>query len=113
VRFRSTPFVALMLLLTLSGAMGSWHAQDDYDGDAAFLAHDHTAHHERFTAPARQSAPEHCAFCHWLRAFGTGAPAALQRLTVAPASVVTRATAVTRVRMLARLSLPSRAPPRA
>ena len=111
MRFRTRPLVALMLLLTLSGAMGSWHEQDDFDGDAALLAHDHSAHHERFTTPARQSAPEHCALCHWLRAFGTGAPVALHRLIAAPTTLVARVTTVKRVRTIARLSLPSRAPP--
>ena len=100
-----------MLLLTLSGAMGSWHAQDDHDGDDVVLSHDHNAHNEHFTTPARSSAPEHCAICHWLSAFGTGAPAALHRLIVAPASLVSRITTVPRVQTRVRLSLPSRAPP--
>ena len=113
MRFRSKPFAALMLLLTLSGALGSWHEQDDYDGDAVLFSHDHSAHHERFTTAASQSAPEHCAFCHWLRAFGTGAPAALHRVIAAPTSLVARVATEERVPTLARLSLPSRAPPRA
>jgi len=101
-----------MLLLTLSGALGSWHGQDDHDGDdAVVLSHDHNAHNEHFTTAAHSSAPEHCAICHWLSAFGTGAPAASPRLIVAPASLVSRLTTVTRVWSFARLSLPSRAPP--
>ena len=112
MRFRSRLFTALMLLLTLSGAMGSWHDQDDHDGDdAVVLSHDHNAHNAHFTTAAHSSAPEHCAICHWLSAFGTGAPAALHRLVVEPPSLVSRLTTVKRVQTFARLSLPSRAPP--
>jgi hypothetical protein len=73
-----------MLLLTLSGAMGSWHEQDDYDGDAALSRARSHRTSRALQRPGPTIAPEHCALCHWLRAFGTGAPVALHRLIATP-----------------------------
>jgi hypothetical protein len=33
-------------------------------------------HNERIASAKPAGAPEHCALCHWLRAFGRSAPAA-------------------------------------
>jgi hypothetical protein len=110
---RSKPVAWILVLLMLSGAVGSWHAGDDHEDDAGALLHDHSAHHERWAPPAQSAAPAHCALCHWLRAMGTGAPrdAHLARVDTLGLSVTTAT--VAHIRMSDRLNLPSRAPPRA
>jgi hypothetical protein len=110
VRFRSKPLVALTILLTLVGAMGGWHAPDDRDDDAVPVVHHHTQHNERFTTAA-EPAPEHCAFCHYLRNFGNGAPVAVQVVDAASPSLVRPLAAREHVRNSTLLVLPSRAPP--
>ena len=110
--FRSKPVACVLLLLTLSGAWGPWHATDDHDADAQLLLHDHRAHHERLGTPAAPvSPPTHCALCHWLRTFGTGAPRGAQLALDEKAVLVQQADAVAHIRMSDRLDLPSRAPP--
>jgi hypothetical protein len=110
LRFRSKPLVALSIVLVLAGSLGGWHAPDDSDEYAALAVHQHADHDARFAAPT-QPAPEHCVFCHWLRALGSGAPVATQRFA-AEAVQFTRATELDSfVRTTSRLALPSRAPP--
>jgi len=102
------------MFLTLSGAWGPWHATDehDHDGDAQFLLHDHSAHHERLGAPGTPASPSsHCALCHWLRTFGTGTPRRTQVTSDEDAVLVRQVESIARVRMSDRLDLPSRAPP--
>jgi hypothetical protein len=110
VRFRSKPLAALSILLTLAGAMGGWHAPDDRDEDSIQLVHHHTNHNERFTTAA-DPAPEHCAFCHFLRTFGNGKPATMQVVAVASLTLTRQFAVPEHVHDSARLVLPSRAPP--
>jgi hypothetical protein len=110
VRFRSKPLVALTILLTLVGAMGGWHAPDDRDDDAVQLVHHHSQHNERFTTAA-DPAPEHCAFCHFLRTFGNGKPASVQAVARASQNVSRLFAVPEHVYDSALLVLPSRAPP--
>jgi hypothetical protein len=110
VRFRSKPLVALTILLTLVGAMGGWHAPDDRDDDAVPLVHHHTQHNERFTTAA-DPAPEHCAFCHFLRTFGNGKPATMQVAAAAAPRLIRQFAFLEHAHSSARLVLPSRAPP--
>lgn len=110
VRFRSKPLVALTILLTLIGAMGGWHAPDDRDDEAAPVVHHHTNHNERFSTAA-DPAPEHCAFCHYLRNFGNGAPVAVQAIAATSQSVVRQFAGVEHVHAGTLLVLPSRGPP--
>ena len=111
VRFRSKLVAVLLVLLTFSGAAGSWHEPDDHDGDSGFLLHDHSAHHERLGTPTPAATPSHCALCHWLRAFGTGAPCDTQAATMDAPRLVRRAAAIDYVTSSNRLALPPRAPP--
>lgn len=110
MRFRSKPLAALSIVLVLASALGGWHAPDDPDDYAAPAVHQHADHDARFQAPA-SAAPEHCAFCHWLRAFGNGAPVAAGLVAAETVQFIRAATLDGLVRTTARLALPSRAPP--
>jgi hypothetical protein len=109
--FRSKPLVALSIVLVLASALGSWHAPDDTDDYAAAAVHQHADHDARFTDATRPAAPEHCAFCHWLRAFGSGAPAATQLFAGQSIAVVAVAGVAGHLSTSAPLTLSSRAPP--
>jgi hypothetical protein len=111
LRFRSKPLVALSIVLVLASALGSWHAPDDNDEYAAATVHQHADHNARFSAPTHATAPEHCAFCHWLRAFGNGAPVAMQVFAAAPVHFIRAGDRDAFLRTASRLALPSRAPP--
>jgi hypothetical protein len=110
LRFRSSPLVALSIVLVLASALGGWHAPDDQDEFAAPAIHQHADHDARFTTPT-QPAPEHCAFCHWLRALGNGAPVATEVLAAQSVQFIRAGAFVGRVRAASRLALPARAPP--
>jgi hypothetical protein len=110
VRFRSKPLVALSILLILAGAMGGWHDPDDRDDESVTVVHHHTNHDERFTT-SHQVAPDHCAFCHWLRTLGDGAPVAVQLASAESLSLVGSFAFVGHVQAGNRLALPARAPP--
>ena len=111
MRFRSKPLVALSIVLVLASALGGWHAPDDNDETALPAVHQHADHDARFTATTQPTAPEHCAFCHWLRAFGNGAPVASQVFAAQPVHFIIFGGLVGQVRTTSRLALPSRAPP--
>jgi hypothetical protein len=111
VRFRSKPLVALSILLILAGAMGGWHAPDDRDDDIAVSQHHHTNHDERFSTASDPVAPEHCAFCHWLRTLGNGAPASGQVAAAQSARLIGRFAVLEHAQAGDLLILPSRAPP--
>ncbi|HUQ89635.1 MAG TPA: hypothetical protein VM096_18880 [Vicinamibacterales bacterium] len=110
MRFRSIPLIALSIVLVLAGALGGWHAPDDLD-DYAPQAHQHTDHDARFAAPTTPASPEHCVFCHWLRALGNGAPLATQVFAAEAIHVNPIGELDGLVRATSRLALPSRAPP--
>jgi hypothetical protein len=110
LRFRSTPLVALSIVLVLAGALGSWHAPDDGDEYAAAPVHHHADHDARFAAP-QPTSPEHCLFCHWLRALGNGAPVATHRFAAEELHITRVGELADFVRTTSRLALPSRAPP--
>ena len=110
LRLRSKPLVALSIVLVLASALGGWHAPDDRDEYAAPAVHQHTDHNASFTTPT-QPAPEHCVFCHWLRALGNGAPVATQRFAAEAARFIRADELDSFVRTTSRLALPSRAPP--
>jgi hypothetical protein len=111
VQFRSKPLVALSIVLILAGSLGGWHAPDDRD-EAVPVAHQHADHDARVSTQTQPTAPEqHCAFCHWLRTFGNGAPVATQIAAAETFQVVRIGALVERVRTTSRLTLPSRAPP--
>ena len=111
MRFRSKPLAALSIVLVLASALGGWHAPDDRDEYAAPAVHHHADHDARFATPTGPTAPEHCAFCHWLRAFGSGAPVATQVFAAEPVRFIRAGTLDGIVRPTEQLALPSRAPP--
>jgi hypothetical protein len=108
LRFRSKPLIALSIVLVLASSLGGWHAPDDQD--AIPLAHQHADHNASFTTQT-QPAPEHCVFCHWLRALGSGAPVAAQLFHAEPVQLVRAGALDAFVRTTSRLAVPSRAPP--
>jgi hypothetical protein len=109
LRFRSKPLIALSVVLVLASALGGWHAPDD--NDALPPAHHHADHDARFAAPTQPASPEHCVFCHWLRALGNGAPVATQLFAAATVRFIPVGERDSFVRTTSRLALPSRAPP--
>lgn len=111
LRFRSKPLVALSIVLVLAGALGGWHAPDDSDEYPALAVHQHTDHDARLATPTQPTAPEHCVFCHWLRALGNGAPVATQLFAAEPFQFTRVSELDGFVRTTSRLALPSRAPP--
>jgi hypothetical protein len=72
--------------------------------------HQHADHDARFAAP-QPSSPEHCLFCHWLRALGSGAPVATQLIAADRVRFIHVSELDGFVFTTARLALPSRAPP--
>jgi mono/diheme cytochrome c family protein len=110
LRFRSKPLVALSIVLVLASSFGGWHAPDDSDEYVVAAVHQHADHDARFAAPASPFS-EHCAFCHWLRAFRNGAPAATDLVAAEPVQFIRLASRDGLVRTASRLALPSRAPP--
>jgi hypothetical protein len=112
LRFRSKPLVALSIVLVLASALGGWHAPDDSDEYPALAVHQHADHDARFaTPPTQPTPPEHCVFCHWLRALGNGAPAATQLFAAEAFQFVRIGKLDSSIRTTSRLALPSRAPP--
>ena len=111
LRFRSKPLIALSIVLVLASALGGWHAPDDSDAFAAPAVHHHADHDARFTAATQPTAPEHCAFCHWLRALGNGAPVATQLFATDAVQFIPVGELDDFVRTTSRLALPCRAPP--
>lgn len=111
LRLRSTPLIALSIVLVLASALGGLHAPDDSDAYAAPAGHQHADHDARFAAPAQPVAPDHCVFCHWLRALGNGAPVAAQLFAAEPVDFIRAGVPDGLVRTTSRLALPSRAPP--
>lgn len=110
--FRSKPLIALSIVLVLTGALGGWHAPDDTDDDyASTVVHHHADHDARFGTPSQATTPEHCVFCHWLRALGNGAPVATTVFAGDAVQFFRIAELDTLVRTASRLALPSRAPP--
>lgn len=113
VVFRCKPLAALSIVLILASALGSWHAPDDGDDFAPVGVHHHSDHDARFSAASHPKAPEHCALCHWLRALGNGTLVATSAQSVEPSQLIRAGAWVAPVHSAARLSLSSRAPPRA
>lgn len=111
MRFRSTPLIALSIVLVLASALGGWHAPDDSDQIALPGSHQHSDHDARFTTETQPATPEHCVFCHWLRALGNGAPVATHLVAAEPVQFIRVGERDRIVRTTARLALPSRAPP--
>ena len=111
MRFRSKPLAALSIVLVLASALGGWHAPDDSDEYAAPPVHQHADHDARFATPTDPTAPEHCVFCHWLRALGNGAPVATALFAAEPIQFIPAGELDCVVRTASRLALPSRAPP--
>ena len=111
MRFRSTPVVALSIVLVLASALGGWHAPDDTDEFAAPTAYQRTHHDARVTSESQRTAPEHCALCHWLQALGKAAPSSPQALPRESFELVRSGAHVEHVHTASRIALPSRAPP--
>jgi hypothetical protein len=109
--FRSKPLAALSIILVLVGTLGGLHAPDDSDEYAAPALHHHADHDARFSPSTRPIAPEHCVFCHWLRALGNGAPVATQRFESERTHFLRVGDRDGFIRTASRLALPSRAPP--
>jgi hypothetical protein len=109
--FRSKPLAALSIVLVLAGSLGGWHAPDDRDEHAARAMHQHADHNARFATPTQPTAPEHCVFCHWLRALGNGAPVATQLFAEVPVQLIGVGELDGFLRTTSQLALPSRAPP--
>jgi hypothetical protein len=111
LRFRSTPLIALSIVLVLASALGGWHTPDDSDAYASPAGHQHADHDARFAGPTQPAGPDHCVFCHWLRALGNGAPVATQLFAAEPVHFSRAGEPGGLVRTTSRLALPSRAPP--
>jgi hypothetical protein len=109
--FRSKPCIALAIVLALASALGGWHAPEDTDEYAVPAVHHHADHDARLSTASQPTAPEHCALCHWLRAFGNGAPAATPLFAAVPITFNRVGALDGFVRTATRLALPSRAPP--
>jgi hypothetical protein len=110
LRFRSAPLIALSIVLVLAGALGGWHAPDDNDDYTPAAVHQHADHNARFAAP-QPTPPEHCLFCHWLRALGNGAPVATQLFATERAAFLRVSEVDGFILTTSRLALPARAPP--
>jgi hypothetical protein len=110
VQFRSRPLVALSILLILTGVSGAWHQPDDRDEPARVL-HQPGHHNERIGDAKPASAPEHCALCHWLRAFGSKAPAATALVSPAIVRRLLSSAIVEAAHSTDRLVRSSRGPP--
>lgn len=108
---RSRVLALLLAWLTLLGTSGSWHVDNDDPDCAAPVAHDHSAHHERFNRATATEAPAHCAICHWLQAFRAGAVRQPRVPFVSASARVSARPLVQAIRSADRLALPSRAPP--
>lgn len=108
--FRSRLLAYVLMALTVIGTSGAWHVADDPDC-ATPAAHDHSAHHERFSSGSAREIPTHCAICHWLQGFRTDAPPDTRIVRGAGGHAAVVASRPPRVQQLARLSVPSRAPP--
>jgi hypothetical protein len=111
LRFRSQPLVALSIILILAGASGAWHQPDDRDGEPARVVHQPGHHNERIGGAKPAIAPEHCALCHWLRAFGSKAPAATALVTPIIVGRLLSSTIAEIVHSTDRLVHSSRGPP--
>ena len=111
LRFRSTPLIALSIVLVLTSALGGWHAPDDSDEYALPAVHHHADHDARLSTASHSIAPEHCALCHWLRAFGNGSPVPAQLFEAEPFKFTRVGERDDFVRTASLLALPARAPP--
>jgi hypothetical protein len=111
LRFRSQPLIVVSIVLVLTGSLGAWHAPDDSDAPAAPAVHQHADHNACFSTPSPSTAPEHCVFCHWLRALGSGAPVATQLFAAEPVQLIRVTELGGFLRTTSRLALPARAPP--
>ena len=111
LRFRSKPLVALAIVLALAGTLGGWHAPDDRDDDAVPVVHQHADHDARFGTATQPAGPEHCAFCHWLRALGNGAPVSTQLFAAERVQFIRAGELDGFLLTISLLSLPARAPP--
>ena len=111
LRFRSRTLAALSIVLVLASALAGWHAPDDADEYLAPAVHHHADHDARLSAASQPTAPEHCALCHWLRAFGSSSPVAVQSHAPEAVLFVGLPDAGDRVRAASQLTLPARAPP--
>jgi hypothetical protein len=113
VRFRSLPLAALSIILILASASGAWHQPDDRDGEPARVVHQPGHHNERISGAKPASAPAHCALCHWLRAFGSSAPAATALVAPVIVGRLPSSAVSETVHSTDRLVHPSRGPPHA
>src|SRR6188768_1687227 len=68
---RSRVVACVLVLFSIMGTTGAWHAAGDDPDCAGPVAHDHSAHHERISRPTQAQPPSHCAICHWLQSFRT------------------------------------------
>lgn len=108
---RSRVVSCVLVLFTLMGTTGTWHAAGDDPDCGTATTHDHSAHHERLNAARRTTPPAHCAICHWLQGFRTDTiPAAAATPRDATSSPVLALTRRPR-QLLVRIDVPSRAPP--
>jgi hypothetical protein len=109
---RSRHLSMMLIVLTFLGTTSSWHAEDD-DPDCApqVAAHNHSAHDARLARASSQTAPTHCAICHWLQAFRADG-ARQTRVQASPVPQNFGSSAVrAAIRSGNRLDIPSRAPP--
>ena len=114
VRLASRRFLACILIVfTFVGTSGAWHVGDDDPDCRGVLIHDHSAHHPRLARGTLSHAPAHCAICHWLQGFRTDSPPETRIASdnSVDAPVAARSRHV--LELLARLAVPSRAPPAA
>lgn len=107
---RSRFVACLLIVFTVLGTSGTWHVADDRDFDTP-THHDHSAHHARFNAATPADGPTHCAICHWLQGFRTDAVPDTRIAHGDAGAVAILALNRAPVQQLARLDVPSRAPP--
>lgn len=109
MRFRSRSLAALSIVLVLTSAIGAWHEPDDRDGEPVrvTLGGDHA----RLDNVRPTSAPEHCALCHWLRAFGSASPTRGQVLAPAVSARPIVSAPIAPRYLTAAAAITSRGPP--
>jgi hypothetical protein len=108
---RSRVIALALIVLTVLGTTGSWHADSDDPDCTVPIAHNHSAHHERLVRTSAAAPIVHCAICHWLQSFRIdGARQARDYRAPERRTAGSNAPYVS-VRSADRLNLPSRAPP--
>jgi len=104
---------AMVVLLSFAvvGALSTAHEFGCEDELAEGFVVSHAPGSHSLTATRTSQKPDHCVLCHWLQSFRAGGIRAT-RIVIAQESVPARTVSLVQpTRAVARLDLPSRAPP--